>query len=114
MRWQVRWPTGPAGKPSKNVLNPQNEATPLDSKLLLTLRRGDVFSHDLPGGGGYGDPFERDPESVRDDVLNGFVSEAAAREEYGVVTDGRQVDEAATAALRAGRATSASPAVNWE
>jgi N-methylhydantoinase B len=39
----------------------------------------------LPGGGGYGDPFERDPRAVLDDVLNGYVSLEAARREYGVV-----------------------------
>jgi N-methylhydantoinase B len=36
------------------------------------------------GGGGYGDPHDRDPERVREDVKNGYVSREAAREEYGV------------------------------
>src|SRR3984893_9331426 len=39
----------------------------------------------LPGGGGYGNPFERDPASVLDDVLNGYVSIDAAARDYGVV-----------------------------
>ena len=38
-----------------------------------------------PGGGGYGDPFERDPERVLDDVVNGYVSVEAAERDYGVV-----------------------------
>ena len=35
-------------------------------------------------GGGYGDPHERDPESVADDVRNGYVTVAEALEQYGV------------------------------
>jgi len=54
------------------------------------------------GGGGWGDPLERDPEKVRADVLEELVSSEAAREQYGVVLDaGRAVDAAATQALRA-------------
>jgi N-methylhydantoinase B len=55
------------------------------------------------GGGGYGDPTEREPEKVREDVYQGYVSQDAARELYGVVIDpeGLVVDLAATEALRA-------------
>ncbi|HEY4278949.1 MAG TPA: hydantoinase B/oxoprolinase family protein [Conexibacter sp.] len=59
------------------------------------------------GGGGYGDPRERDAEIVRSEVRDGLLSTAAARERYGVVVigDGREIDEAATRTLRAeGRA----------
>jgi N-methylhydantoinase B len=58
------------------------------------------------GGGGYGDPFERDPDAVADDVLEGWVSEAAARETYGTVLTGAArdrtlvADHAATERLR--------------
>ena len=38
-----------------------------------------------PGGGGYGDPYERDPAWVRDDVLDGYISSSAALGDYGVV-----------------------------
>jgi N-methylhydantoinase B len=49
------------------------------------------------GGGGYGDPLERAPEAVAGDVVNGLVSQAAARNRYGVVIDGeRGVDRDAT------------------
>ena len=44
----------------------------------LPLERGDTLTILLPGGGGYGDPFERDVEAVRSDVERGFVSAAAA------------------------------------
>jgi N-methylhydantoinase B len=55
------------------------------------------------GGGGWGDPLDRDPDAVRLDVLEELVSARAAREQYGVVLDPATlaVDAAATAALRA-------------
>ncbi|MBV9565562.1 MAG: hydantoinase B/oxoprolinase family protein, partial [Bradyrhizobium sp.] len=53
-----------------------------------------------PGGGGFGDPMRRDPRAVHDDVRDGLVSAARAREVYGVVLTGDQVDADATAALR--------------
>ena len=53
------------------------------------------------GGGGYGDPFDRDPEAVRDDVKNGYVSREAARESYGVViTETGDIDWDETDSLR--------------
>lgn len=57
---------------------------------------------ETPGGGGWGDPFTRDPETVLRDVRDGVVSADAAVTDYGVVItiDGRSVDLAATAALR--------------
>jgi N-methylhydantoinase B len=55
-----------------------------------------------PGGGGVGDPLDRDPELVVLDVRDGLVSEAEARATYGVVlsTNGRSVDLVATDRLR--------------
>jgi len=41
----------------------------------------------MASGGGYGDPLERDPQLVLEDVIEGLVSEQAAREIYGVVLD---------------------------
>lgn len=55
--------------------------------LAEPLRSGDVFSHSYNGGGGYGDPLERDPASVARDVANGYVTPDAARMVYGVVVD---------------------------
>jgi N-methylhydantoinase A/oxoprolinase/acetone carboxylase beta subunit/N-methylhydantoinase B/oxoprolinase/acetone carboxylase alpha subunit len=60
---------------------------------------------DTPGGGGWGDPFTRDPQLVLRDVRDEVVSVAGAARDYGVVisADGRSVDLEATAALRANR-----------
>jgi N-methylhydantoinase B len=46
---------------------------------------GDVVSYFSPCGGGYGDPLERDPEKVLDDVLDGFITPDHARDDYGVL-----------------------------
>lgn len=55
----------------------------------VTLREGDQVKIVMPGGGGYGDPAERDPQLVTRDLRDGFVSATAARELYGYteVTD---------------------------
>ena len=57
---------------------------------------GDVIRLCTAGGGGYGEAFEREPERVLDDVLNGFVSIASAERDYGVVVSNGQLDAAAT------------------
>jgi len=69
---------------------------------LTQLKPGDVVVMDAAGGGGYGDPLERDPDMVRDDVIQGYVTVEKARSEYGVVIDEKslEVDEAATKRLR--------------
>jgi N-methylhydantoinase B len=70
----------------------------------ITLHTGDVYRHVMAGGGGFGDPLERDPESVRVDVLDGKVTIEHARAAYGVVIDARRVvDVNATQSLRAER-----------
>lgn len=86
-----------------NYLNPERENRPLPAKLTMTIRRGDVFRHEVAGAGGWGDPLERDPEMVLRDVKNELVSPAAAGRDYGVVLTGAPpaVDGAATRQLRA-------------
>ncbi len=66
------------------------------------LHPGDVVQVNMNAGGGYGDPFERDPDLVLGDVLDGYVSIRGAREDYGVVIKegGMAVDMAATTELR--------------
>ncbi len=61
---------------------------------------GDTFFAVGPAGGGYGNPFERDPADVLDDVLDELVTPALAEELFGVVVRDGKVDEAATAARR--------------
>ena len=56
----------------------------------------------MMGGGGVGRPYERDPELVREDVINEFVSLERAREDYGVIIDPNtlSVDYKATNQIR--------------
>jgi len=71
--------------------------------LVAQLKAGDAFRISSGGGGGYGSPFERPVEDVREDVRQGYVSVKAAAERYGVVIDPETfvVDPAATERLRA-------------
>ncbi|WP_020670621.1 hydantoinase B/oxoprolinase family protein [Amycolatopsis nigrescens] len=56
----------------------------LPAKRRVPLDGADEVDVVLPGGGGYGDPFDRDPTEVLADVVDGYVSATAARERYGV------------------------------
>ena len=96
---------GRPGKPSWNIINPRGENQVVPAKVTMTIKRGDVYRHEQPGPGGWGDPLEREPRRVLQDVRNEFVSLAAAREDYAVVVDPSTwtVDEEATAELRAAR-----------
>ncbi len=94
---------GEAGTTGGLLLNPGTEhEQALPSNLPdRRTRKGDVLRLLAPCGGGYGDPFERDPAAVGRDVEDGLVTPADARERYGVALVEGQVDAAATAALRA-------------
>ena len=61
---------------------------------------------ELPGGGGFFDPFTRDPALVAEDVANGLVSPESALRDYGVVMNGDEVDFDATTRAREGARTS--------
>jgi len=77
---------------------------------VAQLPAGAITSYQYGGGAGFESPLLRDPEAVREDVLDEYVSVAAARARYGVVLRGSvedgtlEVDAAATRALRAERA----------
>ena len=97
---------GKNGRTGDIVINP---GTPEEKRLPTRyadypLKAGDVFRLETPGGGGLGDPFERDPAKVLEDVLQGYVSPEKAASEYGVsvVPSARDwmIDHEATARLR--------------
>ena len=56
---------------------------PVDPKGRTQVRPGDVLTFRYAGGGGYGDPTERDASAVEDDLKNGLVTEKTARDVYG-------------------------------
>lgn len=93
---------GSCGTPSANILNPGPTERMLPTMGLTQIQRGDVLRHVMAGGGGWGDPLERDPALVLLDIQNDKLSVAYALDVYGVVFSSTlEVDSAATAALRA-------------
>jgi N-methylhydantoinase B len=78
---------------------------PGNSYGLTQMKPGDVVTIDAPGGGGYGNPLERDPEIVASDVMEGYVGLESARTDYGVVINPEtyEVDEKETKKLRGKR-----------
>jgi N-methylhydantoinase B len=74
---------------------------PIKSKGRQTVPPRDSIRLELPGGGGFGDPRERDADQVAADVADGLITRAAAERDYGVAVgaDGG-VDRGATARLR--------------
>jgi N-methylhydantoinase B len=95
---EVRLLNGKPGAKAQFLVN----GKPGNPYGLTQLAPGDVVVIDVAGGGGYGDPLERDPELVQEDVVQGYVTAERAREDYGVVIDARtmKVDLAATNELR--------------
>jgi N-methylhydantoinase B len=72
---------GRNGTPAANVYN----GAEMPSKFMREVRGGDLFHHVMAGGGGWGDPLERDSEAVLRDVRGGRLSRAYVLREYGVV-----------------------------
>ena len=63
--------------PDERILRPLSDGN--------IVKRGDIVRIETGGGGGWGHPFDREPERVPADVRGGFVSRASAEEHYGVV-----------------------------
>jgi N-methylhydantoinase B len=84
------------------LLHPDGGEETLPSKVTREVAPGSRVHFQPAGGGGFGDPTERPPGKVAEDVRNGYVSLAAAREAYGVVLDAEtlEVDREATEELR--------------
>jgi N-methylhydantoinase B len=102
---------GRPGEPNRMVIrygsdDPYEVAHTAD---WVPMQAGQRLLYDYGGGGGWGDPLDRDPVAVLDDVLDEYVSVEAAERDYGVVLTGSlqdltlAVDEPATGKLRASR-----------
>jgi N-methylhydantoinase B len=77
---------------------------PIRAKGRQTVTGGDVIRLELPGGGGFGDPAERDPDQVAADVADGLYTREAAERDYRVaLAEDGAVDRVGTALLRGGR-----------
>ncbi len=80
----------------------ENKKLPMGSKDTKKVAQDDTIITATSGGGGWGPPYERDPQAVRWDVIEQLVSVERARDEYGVVFDGpdNELDVEATNRLR--------------
>lgn len=104
----------PKGLPSWNDISGVEQILP-GRPLPFPLSESDVVFMSNGGGGGYGDPLDRDPHAVLKDLLDGYVSREKSASDYGVVLDKESgaIDEKATEILRRGKRTaraSAAPA----
>ena len=104
---------GRPGRLGRILLNPGTATERLLPPLAdnIALEAGDVLRIVSAGGGGWGDPLDREPDRVAWDVRKGYVSAAAAAEDYGVILDPvtSAVQLAETRALRERRRVSATP-----
>ncbi len=110
---------GGPGRAGRNILDPgQNSEAPLHAKLTMTLRVGQVFRHELPGAGGWGEALTRDLDLVAQDLRAGLVTIEGAARDYGVVAHGEPpaIDLPATEALRKELQSSRTPLpdVAWQ
>src|SRR6266545_3230207 len=67
--------------------------------MRVPVPAGSLVSVQTGGGGGWGDPLDRDPVQVFEDVVDGYVGTEAARDDYGVVLKDGRIDAAASSEL---------------
>ncbi|MFD4248897.1 hydantoinase B/oxoprolinase family protein [Amycolatopsis thermoflava] len=89
-----------AGRMPSELSEVSEHLEPAQNYASSHLAPGEVFVMTWQGGGGYGDPLNRDPEAVARDLREQKITAGAARSVYGVVVENGAVDEAATAAER--------------
>lgn len=80
----------PGGLGEYLLQSPDGREKRLKSKTSFQMKKGEQLVIRTPGGGGHGDPFDRNPQLVLKDVLDGLVSVEAAEREYGVKIDRRK------------------------
>jgi N-methylhydantoinase B len=85
-----------SGRIPTDLSHLEGELEYLPQKFETLELAGDVFEHTWSGGGGFGDPIDRDPDKVAEDVRNDAVSAEAARRIYGVVLADGGADHDAT------------------
>ena len=92
----------PGGGSDCWIISPEGEKQALPSKVTTQVEPGTRIALRTAGGGGFGDPLERDPQKVQNDVEEDLISVDRAKDEYGVVinTTTNKIDNEATALLR--------------
>jgi N-methylhydantoinase B len=84
------------------IIHKDGSKTPIDRAGGELAREGEILYFRAPGGGGYGDPLDRDLDHLQHDIDNEYVSVESAERDYGAVLDGetRRIDRASTEARR--------------
>ena len=82
------------------LTHPDGTTEDLGTKQTLEIEAGSTFLFKTAGGGGWGNPLVRPPEKVLENLEDGYISESAAKEEYGVVIEDGEVNNNATEKLR--------------
>ncbi|GAW28862.1 hydantoinase B/oxoprolinase family protein [Carboxydocella sp. ULO1] len=92
---------GKSGKGPKVIIETGDKREEMLKVSAYRLYKGSKVTCLTGGGGGYGNPFEREPERVLNDVIQGYITREHAREEYGVeITELGTIDYEATKKLR--------------
>ena len=107
---------GKPGQRARKILEKSDGTQTIVANKLdsLSVEAGDLLHFITWGGGGWGDPLDRETELVAKEIRQGLVTSAGALA-YGVVADGDgAVDQTATAALRAQMRAEASPALMFD
>jgi N-methylhydantoinase B len=100
---------GEAGGPSRNTIEVDGDVRPIPAKVTMSVPQGALIVHEQAGAGGYGDPLERRTQLILDDVKDGKITPAFAKDRHGVVlTEAGTIDEGASVLLRRDRSQSAS------
>lgn len=100
---------GEAGGASRNTIEVDGSVGPIPAKVTMSVPQGALIVHEQAGAGGYGDPLERRTQLILDDVKDGKITPAFAKNRHGVVlTEAGAIDEGASALLRRDRSQSAS------
>lgn len=82
------------------LTHPDGTTEDLGTKQTLEIEAGSTFLFETAGGGGWGDPLDRPPEKVLENVEDGYISKSVAEQEYGVVIENSEVASEATEELR--------------
>lgn len=99
---------GEPGGPSRNAMVRNGETRPLPGKITMSVEEDTVIIHDQAGGGGFGDPLTRDAALVLEDIHDGKITQAYARERHGIVLGANGlVDEAGSQSLRRAKVAAA-------
>ena len=96
---------GAPGANAGNYLRNQDDPRKaLPGKFMRSFMRGESYRAELAGGGGWGNPLDRDPENVLQDVIDEKISRQSAAKDYGVaITQEGGLDLEKTTGLRAAR-----------